>query len=37
MQTEYENHEIHQELKISYVKLVMNNMEGFEQVVMHGV
>jgi hypothetical protein len=37
MQAEFENHEIRQELMISYVKLVINNIEGFGQVVTHGV
>jgi hypothetical protein len=37
MQIQSENHEIRQELMRSYVKFVINNWEGFEQVGMHGV
>jgi hypothetical protein len=37
LQTKFENHEIRQELMISYVKLVINYWEGSEQVVTHGV
>jgi hypothetical protein len=37
MQIKFENHEIRQGLMISYVKLVINHVEYFEQVIMDGV
>jgi hypothetical protein len=37
MQTKFKNHEICQELMIRYVKLVINHIECFDQVVMDGV
>jgi hypothetical protein len=37
LQTKFENHEIRQELMISYVKLVINQIECFKQVIMDGV
>jgi hypothetical protein len=32
----FENHEIRRGLMVSYVKLVINNIECFEQVVIDG-
>jgi hypothetical protein len=37
MQIKFQNHEIRQGLMISYVKLVINYIECFEQVIMDGV
>jgi hypothetical protein len=37
MQTKFKNHEICQELMILYVKLVINHIECFDQVVMDDV
>jgi hypothetical protein len=37
MQTKFKIHEIRQGLMIFYVKLVINHIEGFEQVVVDSV
>jgi hypothetical protein len=37
MQIKFENYEIRQRLMISYVKLVINHIECFEQVIMDSV
>jgi hypothetical protein len=37
MQIKFENHEIRRGLMVSYVKLLINHIECFEQVVMDGV
>jgi hypothetical protein len=36
MQIKFENHEIHRGLMVSYVKLVINHIECFEQIVIDG-
>jgi hypothetical protein len=36
-QIKFENHEIRQGFMVSYVKLVINHIECFEQVVIDGV